>query len=578
MTDLPPGPWTALLIGHQWPSVAAVDAMATGSARRKSLAASLDAYGDELRAISQTYLCAQQGVTADDIGAAFQRGEVHSRTLAARNLAKSDALHRARVVVAELRCTLSEIAEHGNRRINAILDSKAPAAEKVAHIVDVVSTAQRQATEKAALHGGDIAGSIQSVLDESGLDVSARHFADGHGVDIPNLHRPPDHDIIGEQVRRMLDRTPAHSTDPAPGSGPAASVAPAGPADPSGAMPADQFAAGVQAAAPLAAAIAAGAHGVPDRTAAPQEHASPSPTSPSPATPAPPAPAQSGVGHARTGPATGSVAPPSTSPVPLQRYGADLRPPIRPVSPMAPLAAGVHPPATVTGSHTGTHAVTAVGLARRRAVPAVDEQSRLRRLLHAIARQAPGFAWAVAEYADGSTLAMTDLAGGWIPPGIAIPVGLAVPAPRSDHSDMTALVGTPTAAVYSAPGQRIPEPDGEADVPATTPAQDATAVEDFWWALSQATRWRDGLPRVAHTLARATIRGTGHLDSEVDLLRTHLRVTAERAVSGYPGAIDRDGILDWQLLAAVAALVDGETGNAAYHFAWFTTQSGVRRQ
>ncbi len=60
-------------------------------------------------------------------------------------------------------------------------------------------------------------------------------------------------------------------------------------------------------------------------------------------------------------------------------------------------------------------------------------------------------------------------------------------------------------------------------------ARQTTDVEELGWALAQATKWRDGLPRLAHTLAKAASTGTGYLDSEVDLLREHLATVTSRS-------------------------------------------------
>ncbi|WP_172442100.1 DUF5631 domain-containing protein [Mycobacterium heckeshornense] len=34
-------------------------------------------------------------------------------------------------------------------------------------------------------------------------------------------------------------------------------------------------------------------------------------------------------------------------------------------------------------------------------------------------------------------------------------------------------------------------------------------MDEFGWELGQATHWRDGLPRIAHTLTKAAFRHTG---------------------------------------------------------------------
>lgn len=48
---------------------------------------------------------------------------------------------------------------------------------------------------------------------------------------------------------------------------------------------------------------------------------------------------------------------------------------------------------------------------------AESDEQRAQRLLGFVARQEPGLRWAVGVLADGSTLLVTDIAHGWIPPG-----------------------------------------------------------------------------------------------------------------------------------------------------------------
>ena len=49
-------------------------------------------------------------------------------------------------------------------------------------------------------------------------------------------------------------------------------------------------------------------------------------------------------------------------------------------------------------------------------------RNRLQRIVDAVARQEPRLAWAAGDRPDDTTVLLTDLAGGWIPPGIEIPL------------------------------------------------------------------------------------------------------------------------------------------------------------
>ncbi len=106
--------------------------------------------------------------------------------------------------------------------------------------------------------------------------------------------------------------------------------------------------------------------------------------------------------------------------------------------------------------------------------------------------------------------------------------------------------------------------------------RDTTAVDDLGWELSQATKWRDGLPRLAHTLARALSARTGFLDSEVDLLRDHLATVARTVIARYPEDVDPAQVGNWQLLATIDALISDEKTLANYHFAWFQAHALTR--
>jgi hypothetical protein len=106
-------------------------------------------------------------------------------------------------------------------------------------------------------------------------------------------------------------------------------------------------------------------------------------------------------------------------------------------------------------------------------------------------------------------------------------------------------------------------------VPMSIDARRTTVVDDLGWELTRATRWRSGLPRLAHTLAMATVGRTGCLDSEIALLRGQLNAVAHIVLDSYPATVSADAVGNWQLLATVEALINNEKTLAGYHFAWF---------
>ena len=63
--------------------------------------------------------------------------------------------------------------------------------------------------------------------------------------------------------------------------------------------------------------------------------------------------------------------------------------------------------------------------------------------------------------------------------------------------------------------------------------------------------------------------GTGFLDSEIALLREQLRAVARGVLDNYPATDGGTAVGNWQLMACVEALIDGDCTLANYHFSWF---------
>ena len=176
---------------------------------------------------------------------------------------------------------------------------------------------------------------------------------------------------------------------------------------------------------------------------------------------------------------------------------------------------------------------------------------------------------------------VTDLAHGWIPPHVEIPTGVEILTPAQRRGGLEDLLGAVTVAETWSPGQYLPAEKDADPVAMSIRSRDLPTVDDLNWEITQATNWRDGLPRLAHTLAKAGIAGTGVLDSESELLREHLSVISEQVRNSYPGSIDIAAVGNWQLLAAIDALVTSRRTSMNYHFAWFqqlqmATQGGPK--
>lgn len=184
-----------------------------------------------------------------------------------------------------------------------------------------------------------------------------------------------------------------------------------------------------------------------------------------------------------------------------------------------------------------------------------------------MARQQPRLAWAAGDRTDNTTVLATDLASGWIPPGIDLPAAVTLLPPERRRGDLETLLGEVAVAAGYTPIHHIPEEDEP--VPTSPRPRRLPDIDELGWELTQATQWRDGLPRLAHTLAKAASTRTGVLDSEVELLHEHLAAISTRVLESYPHHVDTDDVGNWQLLAAIDALVAGQKTVANYHLAWF---------
>lgn len=197
-----------------------------------------------------------------------------------------------------------------------------------------------------------------------------------------------------------------------------------------------------------------------------------------------------------------------------------------------------------------------------------SDDQRLRRLLAFVVHQESRLNWAIGDRPDGTTVLVTDFAHGWIPSGIAVPEGVRLLEPERRTGKVSALMGETRRTVTYAPGDSVGRPDDFAGTKASAQPRELPAVDDLGWELSQATHWRDGLPRMVHTLARAAAAGTGVAEEEIDLLRVHLDTARYQLLIQYPN-IDPGLFLNCLLLAATERAVTGDSVSANYHLAWF---------
>jgi Family of unknown function (DUF5631)/Family of unknown function (DUF5632) len=222
--------------------------------------------------------------------------------------------------------------------------------------------------------------------------------------------------------------------------------------------------------------------------------------------------------------------------------------------------------ATVTAPQT--EATRAPEVPETTAAEAESDAARLRRLVAFVARQEPRLNWAVGDHEDGTTVLVTDLAHGWIPPGIKLPAGVRLLEPGRRIGKVSALIGDSARAATYTPGDPLGWSIDFAATQFSVQPRELPAVQDLGWQLSHATHWRDGMPRIVHTLAKAAAAGTGVVEDEADLLRVHLDTARYQVLDQYPD-VDLTLLLNCVLVAATERIVSGDSISANYHFTWF---------
>ena len=240
------------------------------------------------------------------------------------------------------------------------------------------------------------------------------------------------------------------------------------------------------------------------------------------------------------------------------------------VEPLAVELPAVEPPRPVPAAGHAEPGISAAEATRHLPVvePAESERDRLERLLKFVARQEPGLRWAVGAREDGTTLLVTDLAHGWVPPGITLPADILLLEPGRRTGTAAALLGQTTVSAKYAPGDPLGWATDYEVADTSTQPRELPEVDDLGWVLGEATHWRDGLPRMVNTLAKAGAAGTGIVEAEIDILRVYLDTSRYQLLAQYPD-IDQGLLLNCLLLAATEGIATKNHVNANYHFAWF---------
>lgn len=500
--------------------------------------------------------------------------------------AKSSASRDVVDTVNELRSRLTGIAARGNKAITDILAKKEPDAAKLPEVTTAIQNANDDAAAAGMAANTAIVDATQQMFTRMGIDAHAREWLGNNGA---NFDAPP--------CRPPLTAGEMNATAPAfePSSGGTGfggiSPLPASLPSLTGGMPPDLQGDGLSSV--FAEIPAEPGELIPPsedgtdgsgltEASAPQVPPSPSPSS-TPMAGGMLIPAVPNPGATAAVPATPPVtAAPASGPLP--GYGADLRPAgaIRPAAPAGAVAPAS--PSPLGGPTTTAPGGTAVAsatvrpvLARAGADTATKRRAAQRDLQHtvdAVARQAPNLAWAAGLRDDGTTTVLvTDLAGGWIPPTVTLPPGVTLLEPAHRRRDMTAieLLGAVIAVAAHRPNTHLGESGPRDPIPgAGERARYGQCVDELGPALIDAAGAGSGLPRIAQTVARAVARRSGVVDNEIDLFRRLVTKTATRVLSAYPGHTPRN-VADWMLLAAIDALIDGSEELARYHLAWHRT-------
>ena len=149
----------------------------------------------------------QKGMSADSIREAFTWGADQAGDVAQMNGIISDAHHSAQQCVHDLNSRLEAIAHDGKSEIQTIQESKDLPPVKLGKIVEVVMRCQQDANSAAAPTAQNVFEAMQTILDQRGIHVSARQFAQQHGIDTTRMLGSPNKETVTQQVEGILNQT-----------------------------------------------------------------------------------------------------------------------------------------------------------------------------------------------------------------------------------------------------------------------------------------------------------------------------------------------------------------------------------
>lgn len=230
----------------------------------------------------------------------------------------------------------------------------------------------------------------------------------------------------------------------------------------------------------------------------------------------------------------------------------------------------------VTSAPAGSAATVSVPNVERLAVGGGDEsdggdgeQARLDRIVGFVARQEPQISWAVGNRSDGKTVLACDLAFGWIPPRIAVPVDVELLTPSRTHTGIEELLGDVVRRAVYMPGCALAKETGVEAV-AAVGAGLAARCEDLIGELITAATKRTGCaPAVSAVVAAPAGASDPAAAVGIKGVLAHVDVARRQLLSDYP-LLDESVLGDCMLLCAIESCLIGDGAAATYHYRWFT--------
>ncbi|CAN5469608.1 DUF5631 domain-containing protein [soil metagenome] len=198
-----------------------------------------------------------------------------------------------------------------------------------------------------------------------------------------------------------------------------------------------------------------------------------------------------------------------------------------------------------------------------------SEQVWLDRIVAFVARQEPQISWAAGDRSDGTTILVCDLAFGWIPPRVALPVDVELlPAPTSrNRMAIEELLSDVTRRAVYKPGNAITK--GAALMSISAPRASTTiGKEDLFGDLLREAMSRDGTASAVRAVIAEPAAGGPVAVNGLQGVVAHVDAARRQLFSDYP-LLDESVLGDCLLLSAIESCLIGDDAAATYHYRWF---------